>query len=496
MLVDKWGCKFSMIFGGMAQSAALASYWFAAHLLSHHNTTVAVVVLSLLGILIFMSNSLVIGSLFKTIVVNCGAGTRGSAVGIAKGYLGLGAGTYSCLFDAVRNPGMSDLDFLLMAAILALACIVFPALTLLPSDNTTQQQVQQVVSSRHFLVVYIGLLVLALLVVGTSAMFLFQALPEDYSTIPVSDEPNLTRACSILLAWLGPIVLLLFLPTQSSSSTPGGTRSESETLSATTSTRSEDDDTSNDYTLSEMLHTVTAWLLCWTCTILVGSGTLLTNNMGQEVEAIYFPARAASGCLAMFSVSQSMSRVLCGTISEWAASILPRPFFLIVASAFGVVGHLLLAVATSRSTFVAGIVVAGMAFGMVWPLMVLIVGEVFGKSNHGSLYMFYDGFTSAVGTLLISNLLASYVYESHITTSQDEMTCYGKGCFQWTHVIVAGLCGSCLVTSVGVLIKTRYSYGRPTDQVMHRRMTDELYGSPYMSRKKRAALTDRRGNVS
>jgi len=490
MCVDKWGCKYSMVVGGTIQSLGLSAYWLAATKFALYGTlsSITVPVLSLLGVVIFMSNSLVIGSVFKVVVVSCGSGTRGSAVGVAKGYLGLGAGAYSCLFDALRTPTMSDLGFLPMASALALVCIVAPAFLLLPNKK---EQVMDVVTPRHFRLCYMGLLVLALLVVGTSAAFLFEPMPKDYTEIPKSDDPSVSRATGILLAWLSPIVGLFFVPRSPPSL---------EEMESFLSTIDDDADESNEYSLCEMLHTVTAWLLCWTCTILVGSGTVLTNNMGQEVKALHFPARAATGCIAMFSVAQSMSRVLCGAISEWASTLdtnlcgihqgVPRPFFLVVASAFGVAAHSILAVGETRSWFVMGVVVSGIAFGMVWPLMVLIVGEVFGTMNHGANYMFYDGFTSAIGTLLISNFLASSVYESHIK-DEDEIACFGKGCFQLTHVIIAALCGSCLVTSVGLLVKTSDVYGRPTsEQTHHRRNTDELFGSPYRIKKKRTDPTE------
>lgn len=214
--------------------------------------------------------------------------------------------------------------------------------------------------------------------------------------------------------------------------------------------------------------------------------------MGQEVEALHLPTRAASGCLALFSVAQSMSRVATGAVSEWAASFetnkcgihkgIPRPAFLMVASAVGVAAHSILGSAASRTSFVVGTVILGMAFGMTWPLMVLIVGEVWGTRNHGANYMFFDGITSAVGTLLLSNFLSSFVYESQIE-SENEITCYGIGCFQMTHVIIAALCASGFVTSLGVLIQTRSVYGKPTNEVIHRSMTDELFGSPYIPKK-------------
>lgn len=509
--MDTWGCKASMIIGGTIQSCSLAAYWLAATSFASLKTSSSITVptLCILGILIFMSNSLVTGSVFKLIVTtSCkGSGIRGSAVGVAKGYLGLGAGTYACLFDALRKPKLSftqfgfgsEVDFLVMAGVLAVFCIVLPAFVLLPNNNNTDQQVMRVgMTSRHFGVIYIGLLVLALTVMGSSAVFLFEPLPDDYSTVPVSDDPSIWRAVLILIAWLGPILTLLVMPRHADSAY---SLSEMESFMST----SDNYDSDDEYSLVQMLHTVTAWLLCYTCTILVGSGTIITNQMGQEVQARHFPARAASGCLAMFSVAQSMARVLCGALSEWAFSVktdicgihqgVPRPFFLVVASAVGVLAHSVLAAPeTTRSMFVLGVAFSGIAFGMVWPLMVLIVGEVFGTSNHGANYMFFDGFTSAIGTLLVSNILASAVYEAH-TERQDEMACYGSGCFQWTHIVIAVLCGSCVVTSVAVMVKSRDVYGRPTDQTMHRRMTDELLGSPYMRRKKQDASHHRTATV-
>jgi MFS family permease len=193
--------------------------------------------------------------------------------------------------------------------------------------------------------------------------------------------------------------------------------------------------------------------------------------MGQLVEAHGFNAKSAGACLAMFSVAQATARVVTGTISEMALTwnarmvglgyyhhVVPRAFFLVVAAVFGVAAHSVLAVATSRGIFVVGVVLSGTAFGMVWPLMVLIVGEVFGTANHGANYMFYDGFTSAIGTVLISKFITQEVYENHIDPDDQEMgnfACYGSGCFQASHIITVCLCLTCLVTGLGMVYTTR-----------------------------------------
>lgn len=135
-----------------------------------------------------------------------------------------------------------------------------------------------------------------------------------------------------------------------------------------------------DKNLLQMLQTPTAMLMLWTFTILAGGGILMTNNMGQMVEALHFPKSVTSASLAFFSVAQSGGRVLTGALSESALNWntknfcidngIPRPFFLVIAAVAGFIAHVSLAVATSREMFVVGATLAGLAFGMIWPLMV------------------------------------------------------------------------------------------------------------------------------
>jgi MFS family permease len=145
-----------------------------------------------------------------------------------------------------------------------------------------------------------------------------------------------------------------------------------------------------------------SWLMLWTCTVVAGSGTLQVNNMGEMVASRGFPEHVAPACLALFSVSQATARVVTGALSEaalrWKAQYcpcfveygVPRPFFLVIASVLSCLAHFVLSFGNVLPVFVIGSVLSGIAFGMVWPLMVLIIGEVFGLDNHGANYMFYE----------------------------------------------------------------------------------------------------------
>ena len=224
-----------------------------------------------------------------------------------------------------------------------------------------------------------------------------------------------------------------------------------------------------DRNLLQMLQTPSAWLLLWTSTILVGSGTYKTNNMGEMVESLGFPEAVTPAALALFSVAQASARVVTGVVSEaalkWKTQSccihngVPRPFFLVIASGIALLSHLMLAVSTGQTAFVIACTISGLAFGMTWPLMVLIVGDVFGVANHGGNYMFYDGVTKAVGTIVLSQYVAGNVYESHVDP-EDPLSCDGPACFRMTHLIVAGLALTGIAASFALQFSTRNTYNK------------------------------------
>ena len=76
--------------------------------------------------------------------------------------------------------------------------------------------------------------------------------------------------------------------------------------------------------------------------------------------------------------------------------------------------------------------------------------------------MFFDGGSSAMGTLLLSKFVAQTVYDQHIMVNgkgdsieEENFQCYGKGCFQMSHVIVFLLSITCVISSMCLLRATR-----------------------------------------
>ena len=208
MCVDVWGARRAMIVGGTANAVNLTLYWFLATGRWDMTRGALMSVLSALGVVIFMGCALITGSVFKVIVESCGDGSKGKAVGCAKGYVGVGSGVYVCLFGALFGPpaggsaagpgrvmrslasaagglamsppagprrldgdgsDVKSLNFLLMAAVLSSVAATLPALLLLPGgDASARRPRRDGTRSVHFRVIYAGLFLLGTWVVGVS----------------------------------------------------------------------------------------------------------------------------------------------------------------------------------------------------------------------------------------------------------------------------------------------------------------------------------------
>jgi MFS family permease len=622
MIVDAFGARSAMILGGTGNTIHLFCYWMIVTErwnISNINTLIGV--LSVLGVLIFVGCALVTGSVFKVIVESCGKGTKGKAVGCAKGYVGVGSGVYVCLFGALfgrsggsssggggpalmtlmippssstvllsdnvpQSPELNSLNFLIMASGLSFLAAVLPALCLLPKKKSLRGVSRDGTRGIHFRVIYAGMIMLGIWVVGVSLAEIEEEKIDgmhnggssdgDDGSVTPSDSSNETSptvsivsseyaladdeqissssyvttiwnvarrellsqssapehhwgaAFLLLLLWWGPALSLLVIPPRKEGTNHGGGVVGIDRNANAHEFNYDDDDGNNDdndedeeetflqddvpvsrsrryrknpdsddrsdnngasernYTLLEMLSTSSAWLMAWTCVILVGGGTVMTNNIGQMTEALGFDADLTPASLALFSAAQAASRVITGAVSEAALSWklpwfcgylsssggkgLARPAFLVVASIVSAAAHFSLAVATTEEGFALGVTLSGIAFGMVWPLMVLITGEVFGTHHVGANYMFFDGFSSAAGTLLLSKFVAQTVYDDHINeghgdpnvtpASDSEFKCFGTECFRLSHVIVSLLSLTCILSSVGLIWTTRNVYRR------------------------------------
>jgi hypothetical protein len=115
---DKFGTRLGISIGGVSGATSLLAFWVVSKgfiPFISDDPGFVVFVLSGLSVGIFLSCALVTGSVFKIISCHCGPGTKGSAVGVAKGFVGLGVRFFCCACVCVcacYDKLMLDLFFL------------------------------------------------------------------------------------------------------------------------------------------------------------------------------------------------------------------------------------------------------------------------------------------------------------------------------------------------------------------------------------------------
>ena len=91
---------------------------------------------------------------------------------------------------------------------------------------------------------------------------------------------------------------------------------------------------------------------------------------------------------------------------------------------------------STPSALYLGTAVAGAAYGSAFPVLVLLVRELYGEKHFGANYNVYDGGGSCLGTVVFAKYLVQAFYDRQKVPSGDgEFTCHGPKCFPYPVVL-------------------------------------------------------------
>lgn len=196
--------------------------------------------------------------------------------------------------------------------------------------------------------------------------------------------------------------------------------------------------------------------------------------------AVGSDSEAGGKAVTLFAVAQALGRLSSGVLADVVKTKLrlPSSAVLVGSTVLMTAAHALMASVSNgaeqgsgsgEAVIFAGVVVAGLGFGVVWPLIVVLAGDFFGLENLGANYSFYDGLSSAFGALCFGLLLPSAIYKQHATYEDDrddspgsdgahhEETCTVPACFQAAYSVVALVNGLAVLCAVAL---TRSAYRR------------------------------------
>lgn len=377
--------------------------------------------------------------------------SRGKAIGAAKSFVGLSGAIFSQLYITLFKPhisGFAAFSAILLPAV-SLVSILFIPRDLVSVASTACNGVceGQTSTDKRMIKVSLGILSLA-------GILFASTLQEDTGGGGggASDEVwmwNALWTLAVLLVFLGVLFYTGALRDRDRGVLSGGV--------AAVGAQAADPLVLEDLGPVGSLLTLNFWLLFAGLFIVMGSGLVFINNIGQMVVAYGGKSEDATAFVSLISIFNCCGRLAIGNLSDWAVlkKRVPRPFCLVLPVSLLAIANLALEVRPSILTLYASSAVAGAAYGGCFSLLAAMPAELFGLRSVGMMYASLSVCT-LLGSTFIATWLVSAIYQEHVPAGST--TCIGAVCFSMTLRICASGCLVTVLCSMLVGIRSRGRY--------------------------------------
>ncbi|KAF5750428.1 hypothetical protein HS088_TW03G00764 [Tripterygium wilfordii] len=391
--------------------------------------------------------------------------SRGSVIGLLKGFIGLSGAIITQLYHAIYGDDSK-------ALILFIACLP----TVVPLVFLRMIRIMKVVRCPGELKVFYNFLYIALGLAGFMMII-----------IVVQNRTSFTRTTYSFSALV--VLILLFLPIaivikeelnslkikDSAENLPPPAAAAAE--AATEETLGADSCLINifnppqrgeDYTILQAIFSIDMLIIFTATTCGVGGALAAIDNLGQIGSSLGYPKHSIATFISLVSIWNFLGRVLAGFVSE---SLLtkynfPRPLMLSLVILLASVGHLLIAFAVPNSLYLNSIIM-GFCLGAQLPLVSTIISEIFGLKHYSTLYN-VGSVSSPVGSYIFNVKVAGKLYDREALKQMKglglgreagkALNCSGVECYKMGFVIISVATLFGFLVSLVLVIRTRKFY--------------------------------------
>eukprot|EP00656_Telonema_subtile_P029226 TRINITY_DN32398_c0_g1_i1.p1 TRINITY_DN32398_c0_g1~~TRINITY_DN32398_c0_g1_i1.p1 ORF type:complete len:436 (+),score=122.84 TRINITY_DN32398_c0_g1_i1:151-1458(+) len=363
--------------------------------------------------------------------VNNFAHNRGTVLSLVKSMYGLGSGVMTQIYFAFISP--NQVSFILF---LALFCAVVAALLMAFIRPITPPATAPPCEARLLRIGLGGVVLAALYVLVVSVVRAQQG--------ELSKATNVALGL-VLCGYLGLLWLLAPLAQRKEQEAALGAQVHADDRAQPVQARASPGRQLGPWAA---MQTLDFWLLCFAVFAGTGAGLTVNNNLSQIVKSQHGSTNAQDVIVSLFSVANSLSRVVFGASSDFFD--VRRPMYLVLAVVGMGVTLLLLAFATLEMMYVL-IPMAGFWYGAFWVVQPAITSDLFGVDRFGANYGLVQTAVS-LGALLLSVLLTSYWYDDHEEDGTN--SCTGRACFQAPFLIISGCCLGGSMAAAWLFVRT------------------------------------------
>eukprot|EP00927_Polykrikos_kofoidii_P016835 TRINITY_DN17637_c0_g1_i1.p1 TRINITY_DN17637_c0_g1~~TRINITY_DN17637_c0_g1_i1.p1 ORF type:complete len:513 (-),score=54.97 TRINITY_DN17637_c0_g1_i1:107-1645(-) len=390
LLVDRFGASTMLLVGGLTNASAWCMFGFFAINLTIPLAMRTAVFFSL-SVIATYGAAICTGAVFGTITKSFPGPDRATAIGIGKAWVGIATGLATTMYDGYfpsdpKSPEHLNYLFFVSGMCCVMILVSAPFIRVPEANNTDTEKLLMPHNLRFGYLTVVTLVVIALTVTVN--------IMGKHASQQVKTIFAVTLTVGALLPWA------LLLPGNSSTVSHESTRAGDVALLR--------DAPRSPWESGplQMMMRADAWMLWFVIFALQGGGTVLTTNFGAILDARPHTDVTGDSASALFSASQSFGRLFGGKLSDLIMSTktLTRPTALIILTVVMGIAHTMLLIDGTGAFYVA-VILAGMCFGSMYPIMIVSIAEMFGSERIASNYMVFDGFPGAVAAVVISKFL-------------------------------------------------------------------------------------------
>ncbi|KAK7337114.1 hypothetical protein VNO77_17673 [Canavalia gladiata] len=405
--------------------------------------------------------------------------SRGSILGLLKGYVGLSGAIIAQLYHAIYGDQNPQALILLIAWLPAAVSFLFlPTIRILKLNTLTQPKENKVFY--HLLYISLGLasFLMVLIIIQNKlsfsrieyiadglVVFFFLLLPlavifrEEFIRWKQGKMQTLTDSSVPQLK-----VVTHDIPPPNVEQEPATTTKKNTCLGSILKPPNRGE----DYTILQALFSIDMLILFIATTFGVGGTLTAIDNLGQIGHSLGYPSKSTTTFVSLVSIWNYLGRVASGYASEIFLTRykFPRPYMLTIVMLLSCVGHILIALGVPNSLYLASVII-GFCFGAQWPLMFAIISEIFGLKYYSTLYNF-GAVASPVGSYILNVRVTGYLYDKEALKQLNakgltreagkDLTCVGVQCYRMAFIIItASTLIGCFVSFILVL-RTRKFY--------------------------------------
>lgn len=376
-------------------------------------------------------------------------GSRGTVVGIMKGFLGLSGAiliqTYRTLFNG--NPS----SFLLMLALLP---------TLLPLLLMLFVQVHHTNGGDNLR--YLN--VFSFIAMAVAIYLMIVIIGDHFITFQTPIRISIFFLLLILLLSPLSVVFKAHL-TEPRTRSECSHHDEIRLIEQLSPSENKQEESGRDQTVLprvenmnpfEAMRTSEFWLLFLVMACAMGSGLATVNNISQIGSSLGYSNAETSALVSLWSIWNFLGRFGGGYTSDYFLREhgCARPFFIALTLALMSFGHVMISSGLPGSLYL-GSVLVGVCYGSQWSLMPTITSELFGMRHFGTIFNTV-AIASPLGSYFLSVRLVGYIYD--METSSGTEACKGKHCFMLSFLVMALITSFGFMVSMALFFRTRMFY--------------------------------------